>query len=416
MEKLKKYPTLRFRGRDGKQYPNWEEIKLKDLLDVRDERQIPSEEAPLMAFTSTGGVEEKGDRYNREFLVKDENKKYKRTELNDLIYSSNNLDVGAIGRNKYGTAVISDVYEIFKPRENTIPEFMEILIRRRSFLNSVLKYRQGALYGQYRIHANDFLDVTVIIPSLEEQEKIASFFSLIDQKIEKQQEMIEQLELFKKGILQKIFSQELRFKDENGQEFPEWSSSVLEELGSFIRNYSFSRSIEGEGEYHHIHYGDIHSKFSGVITSQTEIPSLSVDTEATYTLLEDGDVVFADASEDTSDLGKSVVLLEVDNRKIIGGLHTHCFRPDSRLDPLFLHFFTQTVEYRKFINVNANGVSVFGLSKPALASLEVPLPYIKEQQKISSFLYKLSRKIELLRMKKIELEVMKKGFMSQMFI
>ena len=416
MGKLKKYPTLRFKGRDGMQYPNWEEIKLKDLLDVRDERQIPSEEAPLMAFTSTGGVEEKGDRYNREFLVKDENKKYKRTELNDIIYSSNNLDVGAIGRNKYGTAVISDVYEIFKPRENIKPEFMEILIRRRSFLNSVLKYRQGALYGQYRIHANDFLDVTVIIPSLEEQEKIASFFSLIDQKIVKQQEKIEQLELFKKGMLQKIFSQEIRFKDENGQVFPEWEAAHLGDLGSFIKSYSFSRNMEGEGEYQHIHYGDIHSKFSGIILSQTEIPSLIIDSDSSYTLLEDGDVIFADASEDTSDLGKCVVLLEVDNRKIIGGLHTLCFRPDNRLDSLFLHFFTQTDEYRKFIKANANGVSVFGLSKPALSSLEIPLPDIKEQIKISSFLYNLSRKIELLKRKKSELEEMKRGFISQMFV
>ncbi|MFD1957808.1 restriction endonuclease subunit S [Paenibacillus thailandensis] len=299
-------------------------------------------------------------------------------------------------------------------RNEKSSEFIYHLLYSSRFEKQVLIRCTGSNYPA--INSADLSEIEVFVPSILEQQKIASFFSLLDQKIVKQQEKIEQLELFKKGMLQKIFSQELRFKDENGQEFPEWDSSVLEELGSFIRNYSFSRSVEGEGEYQHVHYGDIHSKFSGVITSKTELPSLSVDTETTYTLLEDGDVVFADASEDTSDLGKSVVLLEVDNRKIIGGLHTHCFRPDSRLDPLFLHFFTQTVEYRKFINVNANGVSVFGLSKPALASLEVPLPYIKEQQKISSFLYKLSRKIELLRMKKIELEVMKKGFMSQMFI
>ncbi|BFH61155.1 type I restriction enzyme S subunit [Paenibacillus turicensis] len=269
--------------------------------------------------------------------------------------------------------------------------------------------REGLNFEQIR-------NIRVSITSETEQRKIASFLSLLNQKVERQKEKIEELELFKKGLLQKIFSQEIRFKDENGQEFPEWDSSVLEELGSFTRNYSFSRSVEGEGEYQHVHYGDIHSKLSGVITSQTELPSLSIDTETTYTLLKDGDVVFADASEDTSDLGKSVVLLEGNNRKIIGGLHTHCFRPYSRLDSLFLHYFTQTTEYRKFINVNANGVSVFGLSKPALSSLEVPLPDIKEQRKISGFLYKLSQKIELLKKKNTELEVMKKGFMNQMFV
>lgn len=274
----------------------------------------------------------------------------------------------------------------------------------------------GARHDRVSIKDSDFFKLPISLPSLREQLKIASFFTLLDQKIEKQQEKIEQLEQFRKGMLQKLFSREIRFKDENGQEFPDWTSATLEELGSFVRNYSFSRSVEGEGEYQHIHYGDIHSKFSGIITSQTELPSLSIDTEATYTFLENGDVVFADASEDTSDLGKSVVLLEVNKRKILGGLHTHCFRPNKRLNPLFLHYYTLTDEYKKFIRINANGVSVFGLSKPALASLEVPLPDIREQQRISDFLYKLSRKIELLKLKKIELELMKKSFLSQMFV
>ncbi|WP_024982786.1 restriction endonuclease subunit S [Brevibacillus borstelensis] len=299
-------------------------------------------------------------------------------------------------------------------RNEKSSEFIYHLLYSSRFEKQVLIRCTGSNYPA--INSADLSEIEVFVPSILEQQKIASFFSLLDQKIVKQQEKIEQLELFKKGMLQKIFSQEIRFKDENGQDFPEWETVHLGDLGSFIKSYSFSRNMEGEGEYQHIHYGDIHSKFSGIILSQTEIPSLIIDSDSSYTLLEDGDVIFADASEDTSDLGKSVVLLEVDNRKIIGGLHTLCFRPDNRLDSLFLHFFTQTDEYRKFIKANANGVSVYGLSKPALSSLEIPLPDIKEQIKISSFLYNLSRKIELLKRKKMELEEMKRGFMSQMFV
>ena len=196
---------IRFKDDEGKDYPEWEMNKLINLLKVRDERQVPNREAPLMAFTSTGGVEEKGDRYNRDFLVKDKNKKYKRTEFNDLIYSSNNLDVGAIGRNKYGTAVISDVYEIFIAKENVTPNFLEVIIKQKNFLNKVLKYRQGALYGQYRIHADDFLSIEITLPALPEQTKIANFLSLFDRKIEKEKAKLEALREQKKGLLQQMF-------------------------------------------------------------------------------------------------------------------------------------------------------------------------------------------------------------------
>ncbi|TDF94682.1 restriction endonuclease subunit S [Paenibacillus piri] len=295
------------------------------------------------------------------------------------------------------------------------PYFLKLLLNASSARNQISSKSGGST--RYNVSQDILESVIVSLPTISEQVKVSRFFTLLDKKIRKQHEKIEQLELFQKGLLQKIFSQEIRFKDENGLDYPEWSIGTLGELGSFIKSYSFSRSMEGEGEYRHIHYGDIHSKFSGIIDSQTELPSISVEAgETSYTLLTDGDVLFADASEDTSDLGKCVVLLEVNRRKIIGGLHTHCFRTNNHLDPLFLQFFTKTDEYRRFIKVNANGVSVYGLSKPALSSLEIPLPDIEEQKKISGFLYKLSKKIELLKQKKIELEAMKRGFISQMFV
>lgn len=196
---------IRFKDSKGKEFSKWKETSFDELFQPRNIKQVPTEDAPLMAFTSTGGVEQKGDRFNREFLVKNENKTYKRTELNDLIYSSNNLDVGAIGRNKYGSAVISDVYEVFKVKNTTTPEFAEILIQQKNVLHKILKYRQGALYGQYRIHANDFLSVQVKIPIIEEQIKIGAFFSKLDEKIQIEREKLLALEQQKKAFMQQMF-------------------------------------------------------------------------------------------------------------------------------------------------------------------------------------------------------------------
>ena len=92
----------------------WITCRIGDFLCPKSVKQLPSEDAPLMAFTSTSGVCEKGERYDRGFLVKDvTTKMYKRTDYGDFIYSSNNIYVGSIGLNLYGAAVISDVYEIF---------------------------------------------------------------------------------------------------------------------------------------------------------------------------------------------------------------------------------------------------------------------------------------------------------------
>lgn len=196
---------LRFKDDDGVDYPEWEEKSLGEVLTSRIEKQVPSQEAPLMSFTAKGGIEPKGDKYDRSFLVKSDEKLYKRTELNDFIYSSNNLDVGSIGLNRYGTAVISDVYEIFIISKDVSCNFISELLQTPKVMNKILRYRQGVMYGQYRIHADEFLKIKESMPCLEEQNKIENFISIIDDKINKEQEKLDYLNEYKKGLLQQMF-------------------------------------------------------------------------------------------------------------------------------------------------------------------------------------------------------------------
>ncbi|MED1788349.1 restriction endonuclease subunit S [Brevibacillus laterosporus] len=158
-------------------------------------------------------------------------------------------------------------------------DFFDVVFLQNYLNHNVGKWRNVAASSRKdpNLTKSDIENFKVVLPDKEEQSKIASFLSLLDQKIEKKQEKIEQMELLKKGMLQKIFSQDIRFKDENGREFPEWREVALGDLGSFVKSYAYSRSYEGEGEYYHIYYGDIHSKFKGIVDSETEIPSLSID-------------------------------------------------------------------------------------------------------------------------------------------
>lgn len=192
--------------RVGDYKDHWEYSALSNYLTIKDVRQIPNDEAPLMAFIAGMGVSPKGERYDRSFLVKNDKKEYKRTDLNDFIYSSNNLDVGSIGLNSYGSASISVVYEIFAVNSNAVPVVLSSIIQLPENLNYALRFRQGAIYGQYRIYAEDFLSMKIKIPTLPEQKAIADVLSAADEEISLLQKDLEQEKLKKKSLMQLLLT------------------------------------------------------------------------------------------------------------------------------------------------------------------------------------------------------------------
>ena len=195
-------PEIRFPGFTDA----WEQRKVSDLLEERNEQAPESAEYPLMAFIANEGVAPKGERYDRGALVKDaENKNYKKTELGDFIYSSNNLETGSIGLNNYGNASISPVYSIFRPTGIVDSDFIGRRFVRKDFINSMVKWRQGVVYGQWRIHESDFLKIEVAVPSLEEQRKIGDYFRNLNTLITLHQRKLDTLKKFKQGMLQQMF-------------------------------------------------------------------------------------------------------------------------------------------------------------------------------------------------------------------
>ncbi|HDA2836454.1 TPA: restriction endonuclease subunit S [Staphylococcus aureus] len=202
---------------------------------------------------------------------------------------------------------------------------------------------------------------------------------------------------------------ELRFPGFEG----EWKEKKLGDLGLFQKSYSFSRAKEGNGKTKHIHYGDIHSKFKTVLDSDGNIPNIIE--KAVFELIQKGDIVFADASEDYSDLGKAV-MIDFKPNSLISGLHTHLFRPLNNAISNFLIFYTKTLSYKKFIRQQGTGISVLGISKKSLLNLNVLIPRSElEQQKVGKFFSKLDRQIELEEQKIELLQQQKKGYIQKIF-
>ncbi len=252
---MTKKPSYRFVGFEDE----WKEVKLGEILVERNEQISENEEYQLMSFVQGKGVVPKSDRYDRSFLVKDDKKNYKKTEFGDFIYSSNNLDTGSIGFNKSGKALISPVYSIFYSKTKKESQFIAILSQRKEFINEMIKYRQGVVYGQFRIHESDFLNISILAPESNAQEALINFFQDIDQLIILQQRKLEVLKEQKKTYLKLLFPAKgqtkpaLRFA---GFE-DDWKEVKLGEIIQSISSKNYITEYYEEGNNPVIQQGDI---------------------------------------------------------------------------------------------------------------------------------------------------------------
>ena len=237
-------PRIRFKGFTDA----WEQRKVGELLIERNEQTPKSDEYPLMAFIANEGVAPKGERYDRSSLINDtENKLYKRTEYGDFIYSSNNLETGSIGVNKYGNATISPVYSIFYTTELADSDFIGRRLIRKDFINEMVKWRQGVIYGQWRIHEDDFVKIKICVPKTCEQRKIGAILDNLDNLITLHQRKYDKIVNIKKALLEKMFPAEgeevpkIRFKG-----FTEaWEQRKLGEVGKAQSGIGFPDREQG---------------------------------------------------------------------------------------------------------------------------------------------------------------------------
>ena len=272
------------------------------------------------------------------------------------------------------------------------------------------------------ITKSDVLAFPLKYPVKEEQTKIASFLSAVDEKISQLTQKHELLSQYKQGMMQKLFSQQLRFKADDGSEFGEWEEVKFSGIFNFHQTNSYSRALLAEyGEIMNIHYGDIHTKFSMLFDVNKEsVPFLNdeVDTSkiAKEQFLKVGDLVIADASEDYKDIGKSIEVISLNNQKVVAGLHTYIARPVKPFALGFCGYMMQTFPVREQIKKLATGISVLGISKTNLGKVELKVPSLEEQTKIANFLSAIDQKIEVVVQQIEQAKTWKKGLLQQMFV
>jgi len=264
------------------------------------------------------------------------------------------------------------------------------------------------------LYASQLKTLSLQIPTTEEQQKIASFLTAIDERIQLLQKKKAKLEEYKKGVMQQLFSQQIRFKDEYGNDFPDWEEKKLGEIGATFNGLTGKTKVDfGEGKPY-VQYMQI---FSNSKINVEEFGFVKIEENENQSKVQYGDIFFTTSSETPNEIGTASVMLEEVEDVY---LNSFCFgfRPNSltELVPQFSRYLFRSELFRREIIKLAQGSTRFNMSKVELMKLRVLLPEEDEQIKIADFLTSLDDSIESIGVEIDGSIKYKKGLLQKMFV
>ncbi|UVJ13614.1 restriction endonuclease subunit S [Staphylococcus aureus] len=402
----KNVPELRFPGFEGE----WEEKKLGDLTDrvIRKNKNLESKK-PLTISGQLGLIDQ--IEYFSKSVSSKNLENYTLIKNGEFAYNksySNGYPLGAIKRlTRYDSGVLSSLYICFSIKSEMSKDFME------AYFDSTHWYREvsgiaveGARnHGLLNVSVNDFFTILIKYPSLEEQQKIGKFFSKLDRQIELEEQKLELLKQQKKGYMQKIFSQELRFKDENGNDYPEWEKKKLKEIACVYTGNTPSKKENiywNKGEY--------------VWVTPTDINNSKNIYESEHKLTQEGYKKARQLPENTllvtciASIGKNAILRKQGscNQQI------NAVVPFENINIDYLYYISDSLS--TFMKSIAGKTATQIVNKNTFENLKIYLASFEEQKKIADLISSLEELIEKQASKLIKMKSRKQGMLQIMFI
>lgn len=269
------------------------------------------------------------------------------------------------------------------------PLFMNLLMKTSSARKEITTKSGGST--RYNVGQDTLSQVSLALPSLPEQQKIASFLTAVDKKIEQLTRKKELLEQYKKGVMQKIFSQEIRFKDDNGQDYPDWELSDFQSHMKIKTGNKDTQNKVDDGKY----------PFFVRSNNLERINSYGYDGEAILT------------SGDGVGVGKNFHYV---NQKFDYHQRVYCLHNFKKsVSGIFVYYYFSTHFYRRVLRLSAKN-SVDSVRMAMVAKMDLPLPTIFEQQKIANLLSSIDKKITKTQTQLTQTKTFKKGLLQKMFV
>ena len=375
-------PKLRFKEFDG----DWSAQKYKDVLTIKygkDHKLLEDGEIPVYG---TGGVM----RYVNQYLYDGES---------ILIGRKGTIDQPKYVNEKFWTVDTLFYSEI---KQNIYPLF----IYQHALQVNWLGLNEAT--GVPSLNTTSINNVDIYLPSKEEQTKIASFLSNVDEKISQLTQKHALLSQYKQGMMQKLFSQQIRFKAGDGSEFGEWEDKTIEQIanfrrGSFPQPYGLPEWLDSNG-FPFVQVYDVSDKMLLKERTKIKISQLAADQS-----------VFAKQ-------GTLIITIQGSIGRIAK------MQYDAYVDRTLLIFQSYNCEvdvdyfkYALFLLFNiekerAEGAIIKTITKETLSKFIVQLPCLEEQTKIANFLSAIDQKIEVVAQQIEQAKTWKKGLLQQMFV
>jgi type I restriction enzyme S subunit len=323
-------------------------------------------------------------------------------------------------------------------RVSSVPEGLRCVLVRSAALIKLNPRKANSLFIQYCLqgsYAQNQISISkslaaqpnLFITSIErlrcllpatvsEQRAIAAALSDADALIQSLEELIGKKRHFRQGAMHELLTGKKRLPGFSG----EWRIKSLGDLFNFSGGFSASREQLSTEGHCYLHYGDIHmskKNFVDVRQEHQDIPKLNIplNSVSPVSLLEDGDVVFVDASEDDEGTSKHVVIVNKSETPFISGLHTIVAKSKTNeLEHQYRRYCFQTTAVKRQFRFFAVGTKVSGISKSNIPRITLPVPEPPEQRAIASILSDLDGEIAALEAKLCKIRQIKQGMMQEL--
>jgi type I restriction enzyme S subunit len=331
---------------------------------------------------------------------------YHVVEVGDIVYTKSPLKAnpfGIIKLNKGKAGIVSTLYAVYKVNQQTaygpfIDYYFSLDANTNRYLRPLVK--KGAK-NDMKINNAYVLHDRIFAPTIPEQKRIASFFTVLDKKIAELKQKKNLLEEYKKGIVQKLFLQVLRFKDENGKEFPKWEKKKLGKVAEI--NPRSERLPET------FIYIDLESVVQGRLTKEDRINKSEAPSRA-QRLLVKNDILF----QMVRPYQKNNYFFDRDEKDFVASTGYAQIRTKGNAEFLF-QFLHEETFVRKVIE-KCTGTGYPAINSTYLSNIVISIPSEKEQNKIAKFLSIIDDKINRTENQLQQTQQYKKGLLQKMFI